>query len=154
MRSFLLVLILLAMVTPAWAGEPPPSRRHLDDDYGLTKEQIERYAAPYFPEIRACYATHGRSSRAATGELSVRIVVHRNGSVHEVSIVAPNVVGSNLRELARCVRKTVETWHFPVRRYFTTAVLPYYFLHLALPSAGPYRSCWNPRGCPDKTAAR
>lgn len=151
MRSLVLVP-LLAMSMPAWAGETQPSRR--DDDYGLTKEQIERYAAPYFPEIRACYAAHGRPARSATGELSLRIVVHRNGSIHEVAIEAPNVVGSNLRELTQCVRKTVETWRFPVRRYFTTAVLPYYFLHLALPSAGPQKSCWKAKGCPDKPLRR
>lgn len=150
MRTLALVLISLVMSVPAWAGGTESSRRTDVDERGLTKEQIERYAATYFPDVRACYIAHGRSSRNSTGVLTLRIVVHRSGGIHEFAIDAPGVIGANLRELTRCVRKTVETWRFPVRRDFTTAVLPYYFLHLDLPWAGPQLSCWNPRGCPDK----
>jgi hypothetical protein len=32
--------------------------------------------------------------------------------------------------------------------------LPYYFLHLDVPGAGPQPSCWNPRGCPIKSVQR
>lgn len=152
MRAFVLFLTVLAITSStAFAGESQPAPRRPDAaERGLTKDQIERYAAPYFPEIRACYVSYGRWSRNSTGELTLRIVVHRNGGIHELAIEAPGVAGANLRELTRCIRNTVENWRFPVRRDFTTAILPYYLMHLDLPSAGPQLSCWNPKGCPDK----
>ncbi len=149
MRTFALVPILV-MSAPSWAGENQPPQHSSADERGLTKDQVERYAAPYFPEVRACYATYGRTARNATGDLSLRLVVNRGGGIHEFTIDAPGVTGANLRELTRCVRKTVETWRFPVRRDFTTVVLPYYFMYLHLPGTGPQMSCWNPKGCPDK----
>ncbi|HEY5949603.1 MAG TPA: hypothetical protein VIV40_29110 [Kofleriaceae bacterium] len=104
--------------------------------------------------IKACYFEHGRTSRTATGELALKLVVHRGGHIHDVSVDAPGVTGKQLRKLEACIRLQVIGWQFPVRRDFTTAILPYYFLYLDVPGAGPQYSCWNPRGCPAKPAKR
>lgn len=150
MRAALLTALVLATST----ASAQPWRADNVEERGLTAEQIQRYASGYFPEIKACYLEHGRKSRSATGELSLRLIVHRNGYVHEFALDAPGVRGRHLRKLEGCVRMQVLGWHFPVRRDFTTAILPYYFLYLDVPGAGPQYSCWNPRGCPAPKAKR
>jgi hypothetical protein len=152
MRALLLVLMLAPWTAAAGEGE-----RHVIDDTDartLTADQIEHYAASYYSAIRACYVEHGLPAKGASGELALRLVVHRNGYIHDVSVDAPGVKGKALRNLETCIRLQVMEWHFPVRRDFTTAILPYYFLYLDVPGAGPQYSCWNPRGCPPKTASR
>jgi hypothetical protein len=114
---------------------------------------LSRYASVYYPEIRNCYFEHGRAAKRATGELVLKLVVHRSGYIRDVVVEAPGVVGKPLRKLESCIRAKVLRWHFPVRRDFTTAILPYYFLYLDIPGAGPQYSCWNPRGCPVKSKA-
>jgi hypothetical protein len=153
----LLVTLLLANASIALAEEPASSRvKNLQtDERWLTAAEIERYAAPYLPEIKQCYLAHARPARTATGNLALRLVVFRNGTVIESTVDAPGVTGKRLRELDHCVRAKVATWHFPMRKYSTTAILPYYFLKLDLPGTGPQPSCWNPRGCktrPDPAA--
>ena len=144
-RSLCLALGLV-LVTGVVSAQP----RRIDDPdaRGLTSEQIQKYAAVYYPEVRACYLQFGKPAPGSTGELALKLVVHRNGYVHEFSLDAPGVRGKHLRKLEGCVRMQVIGWHFPVRRDFTTAILPYYFLYLDVPGAGPQYSCWDPRGCP------
>ena len=152
MRALPLLASLL-VVSTAFADEGARGRARDDvDTRSLTAEQVQRYAASYYPMIKACYFEHGRTSRTATGELALKLVVHRGGHIHDVSIDAPGVKGKALRKLETCIRLQVIGWHFPVRRDFTTAILPYYFLYLDVPGAGPQYSCWNPRGCPAKSA--
>jgi hypothetical protein len=146
MRALSILLTLLPLT--ATAGERTRGIKVDDtDSRTLSADDIERYAATYYPAIRACYFEHGRASPAATGELALKLVVHRSGYVRDVSLDAPGVRGRQLRKLESCVRQQVLAWHFPVRRDFTTAILPFYFLYLDLPNAGPQYSCWNPRGC-------
>ncbi len=156
MRATLATAFLLAATTAATAqpADNPNRGRTRDniDEYGLTAHEVERYAREYYPGIRACYFDHGRASKTATGELAIKVVIHRNGNVHEVTLDAPGVRGMHLRKLEGCVRLQVVGWGFPVRRDFTTVVLPYYFMYLAPPGAGPQYSCWNPRGCLTKGA--
>jgi len=155
MRALPIIATLLATTTAAAQPMRDDQRgrtRDNPDERGLTAEQIQRYARPYYPGIRACYFEFGRRSRTATGELKLQIVVHRSGFIHEFSLDAPGVRGVHFRKLEDCVRLQVIGWHFPVRRDFTTAILPYYFMQLNLPGAGPQYSCWNPRGCPAKAA--
>jgi hypothetical protein len=152
MRTFILAAMLLSSNT-VWGGESRESRSAPTHDHepALTKEEVQRYTAVYFPEIRSCYVVHGHGAKHATGELSVRIVVRPSGNIHEVTIAAPGVVGARLRGLTRCIHSQVDTWRFPVRRYFTTATLPYYFMHHDIAGTGPQPSCWNPRGCRSPT---
>jgi hypothetical protein len=153
MRALLTTTILLAAAATAHAGESSP-RLTADrkEPRTLSADELGTYAATYYPAVRACYITNGRPPRGATGELSVQLVVHRDGYVRDVAVTAPGVRGRLLRKLQDCIRSEALSWHFPVRRAFTTAILPYYFLALDVPGAGPQYSCWNPRGCPAKPA--
>lgn len=166
MKAPLLLTLVFASST-AWAGEPglhpdvPPGVRHAPrgDESTLTLgvEQLQRYSAVYQPQVRACYTQHARGPRA-TGELSLEMIIHRDGTVWRLAVVAPGVTGVAYRRLDACIREQVATWHFPVRRGFTDAILPYLFLRANVP-AGPIPSCWNPKGCkpepaPQKTAQR
>lgn len=156
MRASIATLLVLAATATA-AADPDRDRgrtRDNVDERGLTAEQIERYARVYYPGIRACYFEFGRASRAATGELAIKLVIHRAGHIHDVSLDAPGVRGMHLRKLEGCIRLQVVGWHFPVRRDFTTAVLPYYFMHLNPAGAGPQYSCWDKRGCLTKPGKR
>jgi hypothetical protein len=149
MRALLPIAFLAAATTTALAQPSDRGRTRDDPDRStLTAAQIERYARAYYPQIRACYFTHGKPVRTATGELAIKIVVHRSGYIHDVSIDAPGVRGRHFRKLDACIRLETLGWHFPVRRDFTTAILPYYFMDLRLPGTGPQYSCWNKRGCP------
>ena len=155
MRALITAATLFISAT-ALADEPTETGRTRDDvdTRSLTAEQVQHYAASYYPMIRACYFEHGRAAKGATGELAVTLVVHRGGHIHDVKVDAPGVVGKHLRRLENCIRMQVLGWHFPVRRDFTTAILPYYFLYLDIPGTGPQYSCWNPRGCPAKRDKR
>ena len=155
MRTILVAATLLIAST-ALAGEPTQTGRTRDDvdTRSLTADQVQRYAESYYPMIRACYFEHGRAVRGSTGELALKLVVHRGGHIHDVTVDAPGVTGKQLRKLESCIRLQVIGWHFPVRKDFTTAILPYYFMYLDIPGAGPQYSCWNPRGCPAKPAQR
>lgn len=156
MRALLPLALLLAATTSA-AAQPQRDRgrtRDNVDERGLTADQIERYARGYYAGIRACYFEFGRKAKKATGEFAIKVVIHRDGYIHDFSLDAPGVRGAHLRKLEGCVRLQVMGWHFPVRRDFTTAILPYYFMYLDIPGTGPQYSCWHPRGCPVKPAKR
>jgi hypothetical protein len=156
MRAVIVMSLVLA-TTPAWAGNASrPSYRGRGteklDERTLSAAEIERYAAPYLPAVKQCYVEHGRSAPGSTGQLALELIVHRDGAVADIKVEAPGVTGRRLRKLSRCIQTLAETWQFPVRRDSTTAVLPYYFLHLAVPGSGPQQSCWNPKGCPRRQA--
>ena len=153
MRGPLAACVLLATSTAFAGGERGRTRDDVDQRT-LTADQIQRYAASYQPAIKGCYFAHGRPAKTATGELALNLIVHRDGYIHDVKVDAPGVTGKHLRKLESCIRLQVIGWHFPVRRDFTTAILPYYFLYLDVPGAGPQYSCWNPKGCPTKPAKR
>ncbi len=158
MREVIAASIVL-FATTAWAGQTQqPSYRGRGteklDQRTLSAADLERYAAPYLPAVKQCYVEHASRSPSATGQLALELIVHRDGGVVEVEIDAPGVTGQRLRKLSRCIRTHAATWQFPVRRDFTTAVLPYYFLRVAVPGAGPQRSCWTKRGCPSARSGR
>jgi hypothetical protein len=146
MRALLGTLLFLC-TTPAWADDKKP---YAEEDRQLSAQELQRYAAVYYAPIRACYLQHGRVAKGSTGELALELVVHRDGYVHEAKIVAPGVKGKQLKKLDACIQEQILEWHFPIRRDFTTAVLPYYFMYVDIPQAGPQYSCWNPKGCPTK----
>jgi hypothetical protein len=139
----LLTMVIVSSAATAWADDPSPRY----EERGLSAKEVERYAAPYLPAIKSCYLAHGKRAPRATGELSLRLLVHRDGGVERVEVTARGVVGKRLLDLSQCIRSGIGDWHFPARRDQTTAILPYYFLKLDLPAAGPQLSCWNPRGC-------
>jgi hypothetical protein len=155
------LLLLTIASSTAWAGDqggrpdtPSNVRREArGDESALTLgvDQLQRYAAVYLPEVRACYVEQTRGVKRATGELSLELIVHRDGSVVKVAVVAPGVTGTAYRRLDACVREQVATWHFPVRRGFTDAILPYLFIQAKVP-ANAWPGCWSPKGCKPEPA--
>jgi hypothetical protein len=79
--------------------------------------------------------------------MTLTLVIGRAGYVQHVAIAAPGVTGATHHRLLSCVRREARAWHFPVRAGVTTAVLPYAFLRLDVPRAGPMPSCYSARGC-------
>jgi hypothetical protein len=152
----LLTLATLLFASTAWADDPWRGRTRDDVEVrSLNANQLERYAAPYYPMIRACYLEHGRKSPGATGDMTLRLVIHRAGYIRDVDVVAPGVRPRHLRKLENCIRVQVVGWRFPVRRDYTFAVLPYRFQFVPPPpGAGPQYGCWDPRGCPTRAARR
>jgi hypothetical protein len=146
----LAIALLLSSVAVASADEPQSTTQR-QEARTLSAEEVSAYAAPYYPRVRACYFRYGLHARGSTGEMSIKLVVRRDGYVRDVVIDAPGVRGRALRQLDTCIRLEALGWHFPVRRDLTTAILPYHFLYLNLPGAGPHYSCWNPRGCRSRT---
>ena len=130
MRTVLAVIVLLTAA--AWSTEKQPPRGD-ESERSLTAEQLQHYTGPYYPEIRACYLQHAPPS--ATGELRLMFTVGRDGYVMELHIAAPGVTGKHLDALTTCIAENVRTWHFPSRRDFTKAELPYLFRPLHQPGA-------------------
>ncbi len=147
--------LIAALVVMLGGDALADNERVLDvDRKTLAAEEVERYVAPYFPAIRTCYLTHAKAARKATGELRIELVIHRNGSIFQSTVATPGVVGAARKRLEACVRKEVTAWRFPVRKRFTTALVPYHFHKTTAPGAGPMESCWSPRGCPSKRGGR
>lgn len=150
MRALMAAALLLA--TASWTNESTPRERGRTRDSveakTLSADEVAHYAGPYLPAVKACYLEHAYTSKTATGELALKLVVHKNGRVSQVTTTAPGVTGRRLRRLETCIRDEVSTWQFPMRRGFTDAVLPYQFHHLRVPNSGPFPSCWDPKGCP------
>ena len=140
-----LALACVVLTSAAWSTES--RRQQVTEERSLTREEIEHRAAAYLPAIRACYVTKTAGARAATGMLTLRMRVLRNGAVTELAVEAPGVTGARLRALVDCITDEVEGWQFPIRHDDTLAVLPYHFHRVYAPGAGPQYSCWNPRGC-------
>src|SRR4026209_806849 len=116
MRTLSIAIMLSS--TAAWAGEQSIKPPALDVDRTLTADEVGEYATPYYAAIRSCYFEHARPVKGSKGELSITLVVHRNGYVRDIVVTAPGVRGKALRRLDACIRNDVLSWHFPVRRDF------------------------------------
>jgi hypothetical protein len=113
-----------------------------DEAMTLTAAEVGRYMLPYYPEVRGCIlqVTDG-------GRIDLNLTIHRDGSVFQLAIATRGVSQRSARRLDRCLRRLASTWHFPVRRGFTNAVVPYDLVRVRGPGLGPQYSCWDPRGC-------
>jgi hypothetical protein len=134
----LLVLSVVVMFTAPRAlaqqqggGDP--------DQQTLNAKDLKKYFAPYIAGVKDCYAANSRD-RTATGVLRLELVIRPDGTVNRFSFKAPGIIGAPHRLLDICLRSQSETWHFPVRRGFTTAVLPFQFQITYAPGAGPKAS--------------
>ncbi len=136
MRVFVLGLLVLAAAPTAMAqqqggGDP--------DQPSLDAKDLKKYFAPYVAGVKDCYAASSRD-RTATGVLRLELVIRPDGTVNRFSFRAPGIIGGQLRLLDSCLRPKSETWHFPVRRGFTTAIIPFQFQLTSAPGAGPKAS--------------
>ncbi len=133
------------------AAERERARRELEREHTLSANEIQHVVFAYDEELSACYRDHALGQPRATGAMNLEIIIHRNGTLFRLEVNAPGVRG---KQLDRCVRKVAESWRFPPRKGFTTAEVPFQYVRTRIPGAGPYRSCWNPRGCPRPPAAK
>lgn len=143
MRWMLGISIALALTRPPDARGGPDKI----DTRTLSAKEVATYFAPYVPAVRSCYLTNAKN-REATGELRLELVIHRDGSIFRFGFMASGVTKPWLARLDTCLRRLSQSWSFPVRKGFTSAVLPFVFLKSNVPNAGPYESCWDARGCP------
>lgn len=152
MRPVIAIATLVGVA--AWSVDPGQRVRDPEADYHLTRAEVARYMAPYYPGVRACYFENVDGVRTATGRLTLHATVLGGGDVIGLVVDAPGVTGARLRGLEECLQKEVDEWHFPLRRYDTPVELPYYFQRSYLPGIGPHYTCWNPRGCLDRRYSR
>lgn len=138
--------MLAATLLLAGAGRSTGPERP-GDDRSLTAAEVTRSFEPYAAAVRTCYLDHGRS-KTADGTLRIELLIHPGGKVFRFGFVARGVTNPWLQRLDGCLRPLSMTWAFPVRRGFTTAVMPFLFQRTRAPGAGPIESCWDPRGCP------
>ena len=156
MRTLVPMLTSAAMLIAGTAvaepsGDPFESKvAPLPSDQTMSAGEVIRYALPYLPRVARCYQRHALPDRRASGAMELYLVIARNGNVVHSEVNAPGLTVFRLAYLERCVKREVALWHFPIRKGFTNAVIPYYFLHTKTPESGPFPSCWNPKGCPTK----
>jgi hypothetical protein len=142
----------VAVVAVAFGARAQPDSGitpHEVDRRTLTSRELDTYFEPYVPAVRACYLKHARGPRA-TGVLRLELIIHRDGSVFRIGLVAPGLSRADLRSLDRCVRQHASDWHFPVRGGFTTAAIPFFFQRTTASNAGPFPGCASARGCPSR----
>ena len=97
--------------------------------------------------IGQCYLGNV-DAQLGNGKLDITLDIHRKGIVDKITIAAPGVPAKLVKKVEACVHATLAGVDFPARRYGTVAVVPYFYPRL--PKAGPYESCWNPKGCPSQ----
>ena len=144
--SLVLATTGAALAQPGGASREQPAEL---DHKLLTAAEVQKYFAPYAPAVRSCYLTHAKN-REATGTLRLELIIHRDGSVFRFGFAAPGVRKPWLPRLERCLRELANTWHFPERYGFTSAMLPFIYVKSNAPNTGPFESCWSPSGCPSK----
>ncbi len=116
---------LLAIAAPALA------------DDGLTAADVRQVMVAHGDEVRACYLRHGMPQRAATGKVTVSVVVQKSGETREVTVDAPGVKG---QKMTRCVASSAKAWRFPETSSVTEVQLPFLFQHTNARGAGPSRT--------------
>ncbi len=156
MRTLISIALALAL-TPASAGDKAKgndkSSRSAKADKEkriLTAAEIQRYMTPYTANVQKCYAKHGIADKKSTGDLKLELIIHKDGSVWRINVVAPGVKN---KKLYSCVKDLAKKWHFAPRKGFTHALIPFFYLK-SKEKAGPLYSCWNPKGCPKKRRAQ
>ncbi|CAN5790962.1 hypothetical protein BH11MYX2_BH11MYX2_07780 [soil metagenome] len=143
MRRLVVMSLALALAGPSSSFGAPDDL----DLHTLSAAEVAKYFAPYVPDVRGCYVKYAKS-KEATGVLRLELVIHHAGWIFQFGFAAPGVTRPSLPRLDACLRTLSKTWKFPVRKGFTSAVLPFVFLKTNAPGAGPIESCWDPKGCP------
>ena len=129
-RAFAIAVMCCALAAHAGTGDNP-------DQPTINAKDLRKYFEPYVLPVRDCYASYAQGSDV-DGNLRLELIIHRDGSVFRFGFDAPGVTGAWLRKLDTCLRTLSESWHFPVRGGFTTAVLPFFFQRTRAPGAGPH----------------
>jgi hypothetical protein len=119
-RAYMKTLALLALSLSAAVATAGG-----EDEQTLDATSLQHYFRPYVAGVRDCYAN--ARTPAADGSLRIELLIHRDGSVIELNFQAGGIAGDARLRLGTCLRSLSETWHFPPRRAFTSAMLPFSF---------------------------
>jgi hypothetical protein len=156
--SSLVAVVLVASAGAAHAEQKPIVQKALTATAGQTRphandathtlglDEVNAGVKSVSPSIERCYLDNA-ADVAGAGHLDVTLVIHRNGRVQAIDVVAPGLAKTRAQKIEGCVRALVSPLQFPERKAFTTAVVPFFFQHTAAPNSGPQYSCWNPNGC-------
>jgi len=154
------MLALVALLVPvvAGAGEDKPAKKKLPpadmEKKILTAADVVKYLTPYEAKIGACYQQHAIAHPKSTGDLKLELIVHRDGSIFRIHVMAAGLKGAEGKGLSDCITALSKDWSFPPRSGFTHVLIPFFYLKTDAKGAGPLESCWNPRGCPKKRHAQ
>jgi hypothetical protein len=141
-----ILLAVLAVSSVAFA-ETSPSGSVAPQPKDLRPDEIRERVKGLDDVIAQCYLGNV-DAQLGNGKLDITLDIHRKGIVDKITIAAPGVPGKLVKKVDACVRTALTGVEFPARRYGTVAVVPYFYQRL--PKAGPYESCWNPKGCPSQ----
>jgi len=111
----------------------------------LARYEIDDVVKTVSSDLSRCYLDVAGDLKGA-GHLDIKLGIFRKGTVYSVEVATPGVPAKLAKKIDTCVRATVANLKFPARKADTTVVIPYFFQKTAA-NAGPYESCWNPRGC-------
>jgi hypothetical protein len=140
--GLLLVLTLHGSSAQAQEGPNNPNERILN------QQELEAGIKPHVAAIQACYVNHASKQRGATGELQLELLIRPEGKVQRLWVRAFGV--SKKEKLTSCLEDLSKTWQFAKKPGFTNAVVPFLFQKTKAKGAGPFRSCWSAKGCPEK----
>lgn len=116
MRAIAFAAALCVVAPVATAGSD-------EDQASLSAKDLRKYFEPYVAGVRDCYAMLNEGN----GNLSLDLIIHRDGSVFRFGFEAGGISPNAVAKLDGCLRPLSEKWHFPVRRGFTNAVMPFHF---------------------------
>jgi hypothetical protein len=142
-----LLVVLAASTSNARAGETrgrstqPASP---ESELVLPAGAISAAVEPWVPDVRRCWLKHASRRARADGNLRIEVIIDPVGMVWRHSVVA---AGPRSRPLERCLDTVVEQWRFPMRRGYTPAAIPFLFRASPGRQAGPFPTCFSPRGC-------
>lgn len=123
-------MLVAGTVAAEPTSDPFDGKTHpVSSEQTMSAEEVAKYTLPYLPRVSRCYKQHALTSKKATGDLTLYVVIARTGRIAFSEITAPGVPLLRKMPLDRCLRREMATWRFPVRTGFTNAVIPYYFLH-------------------------
>lgn len=140
MKRTLTMLTSVAMLIAGTAAAEPsgdPFERKLrpiPSGQTMSRDEVVASALPYINRVARCYQRHGLRTRHRIGELSLYLVIGRDGHVIHSEVDAPGLPMLRETPLESCLRKEVQTWRFPRRTGFTNASIPYFFLHTQHPT--------------------
>jgi len=84
----------------------------LDDDGGLTKEQVGRVIHAHQDKVRLCYDSAMRRSSKVEGKVYLAFTINKNGQVTSASVDRARTDVSD-SDLGECLRSYLVRWAFP-----------------------------------------
>ena len=144
-RSPILFALAAVVVSSVAFAETTTSPSSVTTSKDLRPDEIRERVKGMDDAIGHCYLDVV-GEKQGNGKLDITLEIHRKGIVDKIMVSAPNVPANVVKKIDACVKTALAGIEFPSRRFGTVAVVPYFYQRT--PKAGPYESCWNPKGCP------